>query len=322
LPPPKAAEAATAAAPAPTARDTGEEEKLQSLILYVGFGLVTASILCIGALGFTLQFGIRNLFNLAFGATMTAAAFVAYVCNAAGLNIWVSLVLGSLSASLLSFLLNRGLYVPFRRRASSMFTMIMVTLGAGIIIQYVIEAIWGADDFSYNMAAGRSVHLAGMLLTTTQLIVIAIAAAAAVGLHLLLRYTRLGKAMRAVAVNDRLARNCGIPVRLVVDATWLLSGALCGLAGIVLVMDVQVLNSGSGDDFLILIVAATVLGGIGSAYGAMAGSLIIGVVAEVAAGFINPEFKDISAFIILAAVLLLRPTGVISSIASAKELAR
>ncbi len=295
---------------------------MQSLALYIGFGLVTASILCIGAVSFTLQFGISNLFNLAFGATMTAAAFVAYVSNAAGLSIWVSLVLGSLSASLLSFLLNRGIYIPFRRRATSMFTMIMVTLGVGIILQYTIEAIWGADNRSYNMAAGRSVHVAGMLFTTTQLTVIAIAAVAAAGVHVLLRYTRLGKAMRAVAVNERLARNCGIPVKAVVDSTWLLSGALCGLAGVVLVMDVQVLNSGSGDDLLILIVAATVLGGIGSAYGAMVGSLIIGVVAEVAAGYFNPEFKDISAFIILAAVLLLRPTGVISSIASAKELAR
>jgi branched-subunit amino acid ABC-type transport system permease component len=295
---------------------------MQSLALYTGFGLVTASILCIGAVSFTLQFGISNLFNLAFGATMTAAAFVAYVCNAAGLSIWVALVGGSLAASLLSFLLNRGIFVPFKRRATSMFTMIMVTLGVGIIIQYGIEAIWGGDNFSYNMAAGRPVHVAGMLFTTTQLTVIAIAAVAAAGVHILLRYTRLGKAMRAVAVNERLARNCGIPVRAVIDSTWLLSGALCGLTGVVLVMDVQVLNSGSGDDFLILIVAATVLGGIGSAYGAMVGALIIGLVAELSAGFINPQFKDISAFIILAAVLLLRPTGVISSIASAKEMAR
>jgi branched-subunit amino acid ABC-type transport system permease component len=295
---------------------------MQSLALYTGFGLVTASILCIGAVSFTLQFGISNLFNLAFGATMTAAAFVAYVCNAAGLSIWVALVCGSLAASLLSFLLNRGIFVPFKRRATSMFTMIMVTLGVGIILQYGIEAIWGGDNRSYNMAAGRPVHVAGMLFTTTQLTVIAIAAVAAAGVHILLRYTRLGKAMRAVAVNERLARNCGIPVRAVIDSTWLLSGALCGLTGVVLVMDVQVLNSGSGDDFLILIVAATVLGGIGSAYGAMVGALIIGLVAELAAGFLNPQFKDISAFIILAAVLLLRPTGVISSIASAKEMAR
>jgi branched-chain amino acid transport system permease protein/neutral amino acid transport system permease protein len=295
---------------------------MQSLALYIGFGLVTASILCIGAVSFTLQFGISNLFNLAFGATMTAAAFVAYVCNSAGLNIWVSLVLGSLAASLLSFLLNRGIYTPYKGRATSRFTMIMVTLGVGIIIQFGIEAIWGGDNFSYNMLTGRSVRIAGMLFTTTQLIVIAIAAVAAAAVHILLRYTRLGKAMRAVAMNERLARNCGIPVKAVVDSTWLLSGALCGLAGVVLVMDVQVLNSNSGDNFLILIVAATVLGGIGSAYGAIVGSIIIGVVAEVAAGFINPEFKDISAFIILAAVLLLRPTGVISSIASAKEIAR
>lgn len=295
---------------------------MQALALYIGFGLVTASILCIGAVAFTLQFGISNLFNLAFGATMTASAFVAYACNAAGLNIWVSLICGGLVGAMVSLALSRGVYAPFKRRAKNMFTMIMVTLGVGIIIQYGIEAIWGADNRTYQMTTGRSVHLAGMLFTSTQLIVIGIAAVAAVAVHLLLRYTRLGKAMRAVAVNERLARNCGIPVRAVIDCTWLLSGALCGVAGVVLVMDVQVLNSSSGDSFLILIVAATVLGGIGSAYGAMVGALIIGVVAEVAAGYINPQFKDITAFIILAAVLLLRPTGVISSIASAKEMAR
>ena len=295
---------------------------MQSLALYVGFGLVTASILCIGAVGFTLQFGISNLFNLAFGATMTAAAFVAYLCNSHGLNIWVSLVLGTVAASLLSFLLNRGIYLPFRRRATSRFTMIMVTLGVGIILQFGIEAIWGGDDFSYNMSPGSSVHIAGMLFTTTQLTVIGIAVVATTAVHVLLRYTRLGKAMRAVAVNERLARNCGISVKAVVDSTWLLSGALCGLAGVVLVMDVQVLNAGSGDDLFVLIIAAAVLGGIGSASGAIAGAVVIGVVAEVAAGFNNPEFKDISAFIILAAMLLLRPTGLFSSVATAKEVAR
>lgn len=295
---------------------------MQSLALYVGFGLVTASILCIGAVGFTLQFGISNLFNLAFGATMTAAAFVAYICNNSGFNIWVSLVLGTLAAALLSFLLNRGIFIPFKQRATSRFTMIMVTLGVGIILQYGIEAIWGGDDFSYNMLPGGSVHIVGMLLTTTQLTVIAIAVAAAAAVHVLLRYTRLGKAMRAVAVNERLARNCGVSVKTVVDSTWLISGALSGLAGVVLVMDVQVLNAGSGDEFLILIIAAAVLGGIGSASGAIVGALIIGVVAEVAAGFINPQFKDISAFIILAVVLLLRPTGVFNSVASVKEVAR
>lgn len=295
---------------------------MQTLALYVGFGLVTASILCIGAIGFTLQFGISNLFNLAFGATMTVAAFVAYLCNSAGLNIWLSLVVGSLSGAALSYVLNRGIYIPFKSRTTSLFTMIMVTLGVGLIIRYGIEAIWGATDFSYTMSAGRSLHFAGMVLTTTQLMVIAIAAGAAAVMHCLLRYTRLGKAMRAVAVNDRLARNCGIPVRLVSDSTWLLSGVLAGIAGVILVMDVQVLNATAGTNIFILMVAAAVLGGIGSPYGAMLGSVIIGVVAEVAAGFLSPAFKDITSFVILVAVLMLRPTGVIRSVAAAKEVAR
>lgn len=295
---------------------------MQTLALYVGFGLVTASILCIGSIGFTLQFGISNLFNLAFGATMTAAAFIAYLCNAAGLDIWISMVLGSLGAAALSYILNRGIYVPFRGRTASLFTLIMVTLGVGLVIQYGIEAIWGVTDFSYNIGPGRSLHFAGMVLTTTQLIVIGIAIGCAVVMHGVLRYTRLGKAMRAVAVNERLARNCGIPVRLVADGTWLISGVLSGLAGVTLVMDVQALNANTGTDFFILIVAAAVLGGIGSPYGAMIGSIVIGVVAEVSAGFFNPAFKDISSFVILVAVLMLRPTGIIKSVAAAKEVAR
>lgn len=295
---------------------------MATLTLYVGFGIVTASILCIGAIGFTLQFGISNLFNLAFGSTMTAAAFVAYVCNAAGVNIWIALLIGTASGAALSYLLNRGLYLPFKKKASSLFTMIMVTLGIALVLQYGIEAIWGGTNFSYTLEAGRSWHAAGMVFTTTQLVVVAIAAGASVLVHSLLHYTRRGKAMRAVAVNERLARNCGIPVRRVVDTTWLLSGALAGLAGVILVMDVQVLNAGSGSDFFILIVAAAVAGGIGSPYGAMAGALVIGIVAEVTAGFLNADLKDISAFAILVAVLLWRPTGIFASVASAREVAR
>lgn len=295
---------------------------MSSFLLYVGFGLVSASILCISAIGFTLQFGISNLFNLAFGSTMTAGAFVAYIANSNGLNIWPSLVLGAAGAALLSLFISRTIYAPFKGRVKSLFTLIMVTLGVGIILQYTMEAIWGANNVSYNMAVGRSVHVAGMIFTSTQLVVIGIAAAVSLAMHSLLKYTRVGKAMRAIAVNERLARNCGISVRRVTDYTWLLSGALSGLAGGALVMDVQILNFGTGDGFLILIVAAAVLGGIGSPYGAMLGALIIGVSSEVAAGFINPAFKTVTAFIVLGLVLLVRPTGVVSSIASAKEVAR
>jgi branched-chain amino acid transport system permease protein/neutral amino acid transport system permease protein len=295
---------------------------MSSFLLYTGFGLVSASILCVSAIGFTLQFGISNLFNLAFGSTMTAGAFIAYLGNANGLNIWVSLVLGTLGAALLSLLISKAIFAPFKARLTGLFGLIMVTLGVGIILQYTMEAIWGANNVSYNMAVGRPVHVAGMIFTSTQLIVIGISALVSLSVHSLLKYTRVGKAMRAIAVNEHLARNCGIPVRRVIDLTWLLSGGLAGLAGVALVMDVQLLYSGTGSDFLILIVAAAVLGGVGSPYGAMLGALIIGVASEVAAGFIDPAFKTVTAFIVLGLVLLIRPTGIANSVASAKEVAR
>jgi branched-subunit amino acid ABC-type transport system permease component len=295
---------------------------LHLFILDVGFGFVSASILAIAALGLTLQFGVGNLFNLGFGATMTAAAFIAYECNAAGANIWLALLAGAAFGAVASFFVNRAIYLPFRQRVRSPFSIVMVTLAVAIIIQYGVQAIWGAEDYSYSMTPGRTVNIVGMSFTSTQVVVICIAAGAAVSLHCLLRYTRLGRAMRAVATNEHLARNCGVPVRRVVDGTWLLSGALCGLAGVVLVMDVQTLNSATGSDELVPIVAAAVLGGIGSPYGALLGALVIGLVSEVSAGLINPEFKNVSAFIILGMVLLLRPNGILSSIASSKEVAR
>lgn len=292
------------------------------LVLDVGFGLVTASILTIAATGFTLQFGIGNLFNLGFGATMTAAAFVAYECNAAGASIWLSLVVAGGFGAVASWAINRAVYAPFRQRVKNLFSMIMVTLAIAIVLQYGIEAVWGADNVSYVTTSGRSVHLAGMIFTIAQIAVIGIAVFVSLGLHLLLQHSRLGRAMRAVSVNERLARNCGVPVRRIVDSTWLLSGALCGLAGVALVMDVQVLNSATGSDELIPIIAAAVLGGIGSPYGAMLGACVIGLVSEVSAGIISPEFKDVSAFVILGFVLLIRPTGIVSSVASTKEVAR
>ena len=294
---------------------------MSTLLPAIGFGLVTASILAVAGVGFTLQFGVTNILNLAYGEIMTAAAFVAYLVTSAGLSVWLALVAGGAFGAVFSVLLNRALYTPFVRHGTRLFGMIIVTIAVSLIVQNSMLAIFGANFFSLNMARPTSVHIAGMVFTTTQLAIIGIAIVAMLLIHLLLRYTKLGKAMRATATDPDLARNCGIATDRVIDLAWAISGALCGLAGVVLVMNVTAFTDTTGAQFLIPIIAVAVLGGIGQPYGAMLGALVIGMVSELAAAVINPDYKDVVAFVILVLVLLARPQGILSEIATRKEVA-
>jgi branched-subunit amino acid ABC-type transport system permease component len=294
---------------------------VNTIVPAIGFGIVTASILAVAGVGFTLQFGVTNILNLAYGDIMTAAAFVAYLLTSAGFSVWLALVAGAVFGSVFSVLLNRCIYTPFVGRGTRLFGMIIVTIAVSLILQNGLLAIFGANFFSLKMPRPTSVHIAGMTFTTDQLAIIAIAVVAMLLIHLLLRYTKLGKAMRATAADPDLARNCGIATDRVIDLAWAISGALCGLAGVILVLNVTAFTDTTGSQFLIPVVAVAVLGGIGQPYGAMLGALVVGIATEVAAAIFNPEYKDVVAFVILVIVLLARPQGILSEIATRKEVA-
>jgi branched-chain amino acid transport system permease protein/neutral amino acid transport system permease protein len=294
---------------------------VSTLVPAIGFGIVTASILAVAGVGFTLQFGVTNILNLAYGDIMTAAAFAAYLVTSAGLSVWLALVAGAAFGSIFSVLLNRFLYTPFVRRGTRLFGMIIVTIAVSLILQNTLLAVFGANFFSLQMPRPASVHFGGMVFTTVQLAIIGIAVAAMFGIHLLLRYSKLGKAMRATATDPELARNCGIATDRVIDVAWALSGALCGLAGVILVMNVTSFTETTGAQFLIPIVAVAVLGGIGQPYGAMLAALVIGISSELAAAIFSPAYKDVVAFVILVVVLIARPQGILSEVATRKEVA-
>jgi branched-chain amino acid transport system permease protein/neutral amino acid transport system permease protein len=279
----------------------------------VGFGLVTASVLAIAAVGFTLQFGVTDVLNLAYGAIMIAGAFIAYVVNQAGASVWLGLVAAVAACSLGSVLVNSGVYTPFQRRGTSPITLVIVSLGMTLIIEFGVEAVAGGTGVSYTMSQGRTFHAGGLILTTVQLIIIALSVVLMAGVHVLLRYTKLGKAMRATAANKTLARNCGIRTARVINLTWALTGALCGLAGVVFAIDSGSFTPTSTDIFLVLILAAVFLGGPGQAYGAMLGALVIGLATEVSAAFIPADYKYVIAFVILLVMLGVRPTGLLGT---------
>ena len=279
----------------------------------VGFGLVTASVLAVAAVGFTLQFGVTDVLNLAYGAVMIAGAYLAYVINQAGLNIWVGLVVAVVACSAGSVLLNSGIYTPFQRRGASPITLVIVSLGMTLIIEFGTQAIAGGTSVSYTMAQGPSVRAGGLALTAVQLVVIGLSVLVMLGTHVLLRYTRLGKAMRATAANKTLARNCGIRTSRVINLTWAITGALCGLAGVIFAMDAGSFDATSTDLFLILILAAVFLGGPGQAYGAMLGAVVIGLATEISAAYITPSYKYVVAFVALLLILGVRPTGLLGA---------
>jgi len=279
----------------------------------LGFGLVTASVLAIAAIGFTLQFSVTDVLNLAYGAVMIAGAYIAYVLNQAGLNVWVGLVVAVAACSAGSVLLNAGVYTPFQRRGASPITMVIVSLGVTLIVEFGVQALAGGTSVSYAMATGPSVRAGGLFLTVVQLVVIGLSLLVMAGTHVLLRYTRLGKAMRATAANRTLARNCGIRTSRVITITWAVTGGLCGLAGVVFAMDTGSFDATSTDLFLILILAAVFLGGPGQAYGAMLGAVVIGIATEVSAAYITPSYKYVIAFLALLVMMGVRPTGLLGA---------
>jgi branched-subunit amino acid ABC-type transport system permease component len=278
-----------------------------------GFGLVTASVLAVAAIGFTLQFGVTDVLNLAYGAVMIAGAFIAYVVNQAGASVWIGLVAAVAACSAGSVLLNAGVYAPFQRRGTSPITMVIVSLGMTLIIEFGVAAIAGGTSVSYSMSQGPSVGTGGLILSAAQLAVIGLSLVVMAGTHVLLRYTRLGKAMRATAANKSLARNCGIRTGRVIAITWAVTGGLCGLAGVVFAMDAGSFSATSTDLFLVLILAAVFLGGPGQAYGAMLGAVVIGLATEVSAAYITPSYKYVIAFVALLAMLGVRPTGLLGA---------
>ena len=285
---------------------------MELYVAALGFGLVSVSVIAIAAVGFTMQFGITNMINLAYGEVMIVCAYATFYVNRAGVTIWIAMIAGALAGAALSFLLNRFLYAPFQRKGTNLIGMVIVSLAASLMIANVLLPIVGYYTSSYLVDPGPLLRSHGLVLTTAQIAIIVVAVILMLAIHGLLRYSRLGKAMRATAANPTLARNCGIPTQRVIDVVWLITGALCGVAGVVAGMNSENFGVSSGAAYLITIIAAAVLGGAGQPYGAMIGALIIGMVTELSAAAIAPEYKEVVAFAILVLVMVLRPQGLLA----------
>jgi branched-chain amino acid transport system permease protein/neutral amino acid transport system permease protein len=278
-----------------------------------GFGLITAAVLAIATVGFTMQFAVTNVLNLAYGSVMINSAYVTYWFNQRGASIWIALFAGVACGSIVSFLLNKCIYTPFQRRNLIPITVVIVSLGVDLCGTFGLQAIVGGSFVSYTMSQGHEFHILGMLLSEVQLIILGICAGVLILIHWLLKYTRMGKAMRATSANPNLARNSGVKTQFIISVTWIISGALCGLAGTVFAINSGVFEATSAQLYIVLLLAAMFLGGPGEPYGAMLGALVIGLATEVSAAYITADYKQVIAFVVLLGMLAFRPYGLFGS---------
>jgi branched-subunit amino acid ABC-type transport system permease component len=282
--------------------------------LSVGFGLVTASVLALAAVGVTLQYGVTNYINFATGSYMALGGFIAWTVNVRlNLSIWLAVIVSTIAIAVVAMFLNWAVLHPFNRRNPPRVYMLILTLGLWLFLSNVIPAIWGTTVQTLTVANETPLSIGPFLLTPQELIVFAVGAAAMLAVHLLLTRTKLGKAMRAMSDDAALAGVSGINGDLVVTITWALVGGLLGLAGCALALDLVSFDPGYADGILFVIFAAVIIGGIGQPYGTMLGALIIGVTTEVSAVFVSSTYKSDIAFALLIVVLLVRPRGLVPS---------
>lgn len=280
----------------------------------LGFGIVTAAIIAVAGVGMSLQFGVTNFVNFAFGDFMTVGMYLALVfASGLGLTVYQVVPLVVVTTGLLGVVTNRLVLAPFTRREASPIILLVVTIGVSMVIQSGLLAAWGSHFQRLPRARAQPLHLGPFLVTPWQLGVVAIAVVVMVSVHVLLRYSRLGKAMRAMADRRSLARVVGLRTARLTDWAWFISTALAGLAGVVLAIDSATFTPFTGFGFLLVIFAAVVVGGIGKPYGAMLGALIVGIVTSLAASYLDSAYKDAVAFGVLILVLMLRTEGIFAS---------
>lgn len=290
------------------------------LIQAIGFGIAAGAVQALGAVGFTLQFGISNVLNIAYGSFMSLGAFFGLFLLGLGVNVWLTMVIAGLMIGALSMLFNRGLITPLVRKGMQPFGLVIVSVSAGIVLEYVIVAIAGPATQTYGNLSGATLNFLGWTLTTADIVIFGIAVALMVALHLLLTRTQLGRAMRATSANRTLARSCGIATSRISDIAWFVSGTFCGMAGVALAITITSFDFTLGSVFLISMIAAAVLGGVGQPYGAMIGGLVVGVVSSVSSAYWDPAYESVVALGIIIIMLLVRPRGLFGNTTSARKL--
>ncbi len=274
---------------------------------YVWNGLVTGGILALPAIAFSLLWRLLRFPNFAVSTYLTVGAYVALALNQ-GLRVSIGLAwLGALAGTgAVALAVDRIAFRPMRDRRP--FSLAIASIGVAFVLENVVRFIWENDFKSYDVPVARAMSVAGLRIGRDQLLILGVAAVLMTLAQMFLHRTRLGIAMRATADNPLLAAVKGVPTERVIAAATLGGGALAGGAGVFLGLDASI-DPLMGGSLIISVFAAAILGGVGSAPGALFGALIVGTVEEVGTLVIPPTYKTAIGFVIILVVLLVRPTG-------------
>ncbi len=292
-------------------------------------GLIIGAIISLGAIGLSVTFSILRFSNFGHGEFLAWGAYIAL----SALTMW-SATLGLpkaaiapftfgwplLAACVVAAMLVAGMalaldWVLFKRlRLQGSITLVIASFGAALALRNLLLFFYGgipryySQDLQIAIALVPRSVLGGLRITADQLFVVGLTAAVVVALHLFLSRSTLGRAMRATAHNPQLARLAGIDPERILRVTWVLGGALAALAGVFAGLTVQ-LRPTLGLDLLLPLFAAVILGGIGSVWGAVIGGLVVGLAESVAVAVVGAEWRAAAAFVVLIAILLVRPSG-------------
>jgi len=274
---------------------------------------VTAAILSLSAVAFTLEYAVTNVANLSHGEILTIGAYTAYVIHQATGNILLAALGASLAGGILSLAMHTLIIDRFIRSGVGTMTIFIATLGVSFVIQNVLVIIFGAANVAYTIPQSAPHQVGPFLWTSTEIEIIISALAITAALFVIITYTKFGKALRAVFQNRSLARVTGINAQLVGAATWFLAGLVAGYAGFILAESVGTFNPYFGFSFFLITLTATVAGGLGRPFSTMAGAVIVGIILEFTGGYISASYNLAFAFAILAIIILVRPRGLFTN---------
>lgn len=282
---------------------------MTDLLQLLVFGIVFGSILTLGAIGVSLIFGILRFAHFAHGDMMTVGAYFALVFVAQiGWPIYMALPAAMIGTAILAILIDQSVYRRLRRTAPVI--LLISSFGMALLLRAAAQLIWGTDNQVYQPGINVPYVVFDIRIKPDHLVIVGASVILVFAFHLFLKMTRMGKAMRAMSDNVDLARVSGIDSERVVIWTWVIGGSLAAAAGVLLALDTR-LNPQLGWNVLLPIFAATIVGGIGRVYGAIAGGMFIGIATELSTAVILPAYKPAVAFTLMVLVLILRPRGLV-----------
>ncbi len=288
----------------------GTIRAVQLLVDGIRFGLLIA----ISAVGLSLIYGTTGLTNFAHGELVTIGAVAAWYINVrGGVPLIAAALIALIVGAAVGALNELALWRPLRRRGTGLIAALVVSIGLSLLLRYAIQIIYGGRSNPYGAyQTGKVVSYGIFRLTNLDLASIIISVVVLLLVALMLQRTRIGKAMRAVSDNRDLAASSGIDVNRVILFVWMMGGLLAALGGILLGLSDQV-QWDMGFRLLLLMFAGVTLGGLGTAYGALVGSLIVGVFVQMSTLVIPNDMKYVGGLLLLIVILVIRPQGILGS---------